>query len=115
LTERDTLHTLEIVMTLETSYPFTSRADVATDVPARYAKQLVSHLGRKVEFVSEGNTHTAAIGSSTAQIVIGDGVLTLLAAAQTESEMARIEHALGGHLERFGQRAELNVSWDRSA
>ena len=102
-------------MTSSTDYPFTSRADVTTDSPARYAKQLVSHLGRKVEFVTDGKTHTAIIGDSTARIVVGDRVLTLLAAARTEPELRRIEHALGSHLERFGQRAELIVSWDRSA
>ena len=102
-------------MTFITDYPLTSRADVTTDSAARYAKQLVSHLGRRVEFVTDGETHTATIGDSTARIAVGDGVLTLLAAARTEPELARIEHALGNHLERFGQRAELTVSWDRPA
>ena len=51
-------------MTLSTDHAFSSRADVATTAPARYAKQLLSHLGRKVEFVTEGNTHTATIGQS---------------------------------------------------
>jgi hypothetical protein len=102
-------------MTLSTDHAFSSRADVATTAPARYAKQLLSHLGRKVEFVTEGNTHTATIGQSTARIVVGDDVLTLLAAAQTEPELARIEHALGSHLERFGHRAELTVNWNRLA
>ena len=31
----------------------TARADVPTDAPERYAKQLVSHLGRKTEFTTE--------------------------------------------------------------
>ena len=93
----------------------TSRAHVATAAPARYAKQLVSHLGRKVEFVADGDTHTAVIGDAVARIVVGDGVLTLEASATSEAELARIEHALGDHLERFGQRAELVVVWERSA
>ncbi len=101
-------------MNPDTRYLLSSRADVATASPARYAKQLVSHLGRKVEFVTDGDTHTAAVGEGRAQIVVGDGVLTLLAAAQTESHLERLEHALGGHLERFGQRAELTVTWGRS-
>ena len=102
-------------MTPDTDHAFTSRADVATTAPARYAKQLLSHLGRKVEFLTDGNVHTATIGRSTAQIVVGDDVLTLLAVAQTEPELARVEQALGGHLERFGHRAELTVRWTRSA
>ena len=102
-------------MTLSTDHALSSRADVATTAPARFAKQLLSHLGPKVEFVTDGNTHTAIIGQSTARIVVGDGVLTLLAAAQTEPELARVEQALGGHLERFGHRAELTVRWTRPA
>ena len=43
----------------------TSRADVATDSPARYAKQLVSHLGRKVSFVEDDDGATATIGGTT--------------------------------------------------
>ncbi len=96
-----------------TQHPLTARADVPTDAPARYAKQLLSHLGRKIEFTTDGDTHTATIGESLAQIVVGDGTLTLVAAAQTEPDLARIQQALGDHLERFGQRAELRVHWDR--
>ena len=92
----------------------TSRAVVVTTAPARYAKQLVSHLGRKVDFVSDGDVHTAVIGDAVARIVVGDGVLTLEASAPQEEELARIEHALGSHLERFGQRAELVVEWERA-
>lgn len=33
-----------------------SRADVVTGVPGRYAKQLVSHLGRKVAFTGDATT-----------------------------------------------------------
>ena len=102
-------------MTLHARDALISRADVPTDAPARYAKQLLSHLGRKVDFVADGNTHTANLGGSTAQIVVGDGVLTLVAAAQAEPDLARIEHALGSHLERFGRRAELLVRWTRAA
>ena len=88
-----------------------SRADVATDAPARYAKQLLSHLGRKVSFTTEGDTHTAVIGEAAAQIVVGEGVLTLVATAPTEAEVDRLRQALGGHLERFGRRSELEVRW----
>ena len=39
--------------------PVASRADVATESPERYAKQLVSHLGRKIEFTVDGQATTA--------------------------------------------------------
>jgi uncharacterized protein len=89
----------------------TARADVATDTPERYAKQLVSHLGRKTEFTTEGATSTAPIAGGTGVIEIGDGVLTLLAEAPDGETLARVQDVLGRHLERFGQRNELTVVW----
>ena len=94
-----------------------SRADVATGAPARYAKQLISHLGRKVPFTGDATTApaTAVIGAATARIVAGEGVLTLEAAGDDEESVARVEHVLGSHLERFAQREALTVQWVRDA
>lgn len=92
-----------------------SRAVVVTDVPDRYAKQLVSHLGRKVEFVQAGDSWTAHVFGSVARIVVGEGVLVLEAEAPDTEGLARLEGALGNHLERFGQRRELTVTWQRSS
>ena len=100
---------------MTTSHLLSSRADVVTDVPARYAKQLVSHLGRKVEFVQDGSSWTAHVAGSVARITVGDGVLVLQAEAPDDEGLARLEGALGNHLERFGQRRELTVAWRRSA
>jgi hypothetical protein len=94
--------------------PITSRADVHTDAPARYAKQLVAHLGRKVDFAVDGTTSTAHFGTTTGQVVVGDGVLTLLASGSDPDGVTRVEHVLGSHLERFGQRNELTVRWNRT-
>ncbi|MGY1683230.1 DUF2218 domain-containing protein [Geodermatophilus sp. SYSU D01176] len=92
-----------------------SRADVATGAPARYAKQLISHLGRKVPFTGDATTApaTAVIGGATAGIVVGEGMLTLWAAGEDEESVARVEHVLGSHLERFAQREALSVRWIR--
>lgn len=95
------------------SAPLTSRAVVTTDTPDRYAKQLVAHLGRKVAFTTEGATSTATFGDTTGQVVVGDGVLTLVASGPDTDGVARVEHVLGSHLERFGQRNELTVRWTR--
>lgn len=93
----------------------TSRADVATDAPARYAKQLLSHLGRKVEFVEEPpTTWTAHVMGSVARVTVGNNVLVLQAEGPDEESVGRIEQALGNHLERFGQRRQLTVSWQRT-
>ena len=93
-----------------------SRADVATDAPGRYAKQLISHLGRKLPFAGDAITApaTAVIGGATAGIVVGEGVLTLEAAGADEESVSRVEQVLGSHLERFAQREALAVQWVRT-
>jgi hypothetical protein len=104
-------------MTLDsTNAPtITSRAEVSTDAAGRYAKQLVAHLGRKLDFTTEGATSSATIGDATGRVVVGDGVLTLIASGDDEEAVARVEHVLGSHLERFGQRNELTVTWTRAS
>jgi hypothetical protein len=91
----------------------TARADVPTDAPARYAKQLVSHLGRRVEWTTEGPVSTATIagGTGTGTVEVGDGVLILRARAADTVALERVQDVLGRHLERFGQRNELSVAW----
>jgi 3-hydroxyisobutyrate dehydrogenase-like beta-hydroxyacid dehydrogenase len=86
-------------------------AEVATEAPERYAKQLVSHLGRRLTWVTDGPTSRAVIGTGTGTVVVGTGVLTLRAEAPDAENLARIQHVLGSHLERFGQRNELTVTW----
>jgi uncharacterized protein len=94
--------------------PLGSRADVPTDAPARYAKQLVSHLGRKVPVTEDAEgTWTTVLDDARGRITVGDGVLGLRAEAPEEEALARVEHVLGSHLERFGTRAGLTVTWRR--
>jgi hypothetical protein len=94
----------------------TARADVPTATPARYAKQLVSHLGRKISFTAadDGTSWEAAFGSASARVAIGDGVLVLEAHATDEPTLTQVEHVLGSHLERFARRDPLTVTWQRS-
>jgi hypothetical protein len=92
-----------------------ARADVLTEAPARYAKQLVSHLGRRLTWTTDGGTSTAQIGEATGVVLVGEGVLTLMAEAHDEESLERVKHVLGSHLERFGQRNELTVTWTTEA
>ena len=89
----------------------TARAAVRTDAAERYAKQLVSHLGRKVEFTIDGPTSTGTIAGGTGVIQVGDGVIILLAEAPDAETLGRVQDVLGRHLERFGRRNELTVVW----
>ena len=94
----------------------TSHADVRTDAPARYAKQLVSHLGRKAPFTEQADgAWTVTVGDARGRIVIGDDVLSLHVEASDVETLNRLQHALGSHLERFGARAGLTVAWQRAA
>src|SRR3954468_22021341 len=89
----------------------TARAAVATEAPARYSTQLAPHLGRRVEFTTDGDTSTATFGEATGAVVVGEGGVVLRAEAPDAESLARVQHVLGSHLERFGQRNELTVTW----
>jgi uncharacterized protein len=94
--------------------PLGSRADVPTDAPARSAEQLVSHLGRRVSVTEDAEgTWTSVVGDARGRITVGDGVLGLRAEAAGEEGLTLVEHVLGSHLERFGARAGLTVTWHR--
>jgi hypothetical protein len=92
----------------------TSTAHVPTDAAPRYAKQLIAHLGRKVpvEDVGGGRRLAFEFGSGVVRAE-ADGVVLEATAADPET-LARVEDVLGRHLERFGQRNELTVTWRRS-
>jgi len=89
----------------------TARADVPTGTPDRYAKQLLAHLGQRVSWSTDGDSSTAPIAGGSGTVVTGDGILTLLAEAPDAETLARVQHVLGSHLERFGRRNELTVTW----
>jgi hypothetical protein len=92
-----------------------SSAEVTTDSPARYAKQLVSHLGRKVQVDETPDGSVLTFGSGRGVVTPGDGVLVLRAEAEGPERLAEVQDVLGRHLERFGQKAELVVSWSPAA
>jgi hypothetical protein len=91
----------------------TSRADVVTDRPARYAKQLVSHLGRHTPPVEEADGHRLTFGDGSCLVTAGEQTLVLLATAPDPESLARVEDVVGRHLIRFGEKDELSVDWAR--
>jgi len=94
----------------------TSTAVVHTDAALRYAKQLVAHLGHKVPVEDvDGNPNAQRL-----VFAYGSGVvrpeadrLVMEAAADDDESLARVEDVLTRHLERFGARRALGVSWQR--
>ena len=94
----------------------TARADVLTEAPARYAKQLVSHLGHKaqVEQVPDDpSAHRLKLSAGTGVIRAEQGRLVMRASAADAERLANVEGVLGRHLEKFGRRNELVVTWQR--
>ena len=97
-----------------------STAHVRTETPGRYAKQLLSHLGRKApsQTYPSGAAETAEITGGRLTFADGSGVLevvpgelTLHADADTADGLAHVQDVLGRHLVRFGSRDELVVDW----
>ena len=96
--------------------PLTSTAAVPTDAAARYAKQLLAHVGRKntiepIEGEPDGGLLIFPYGRGAVRPA-ADHLLLTASAADVES-LARVEDVLGRHLERFGTRRELVVTWSR--
>jgi hypothetical protein len=92
----------------------TSQAKVPTDAAPRYAKQLLSHLGRKTRVEPlgpepDGGRLMFAYGTGTVRPE-GDHLL-LVAEAADEESLRHVEDVLARHLERFGARRELVVTW----
>ena len=91
-----------------------STAVVVTDAPVRYAKQLLTHLGRKntVEPVDgEPDSGRLVFVDGTGTVRPQDGRLVLDADADDADGLAHVEDVLARHLERFGARRELAVAW----
>ncbi|MDN5797793.1 MAG: DUF2218 domain-containing protein [Intrasporangium sp.] len=90
-----------------------SRADVATGKPARYAKQLASHLGRKVpaEPTETGHRITIAGGVCELEVHEDTSLLVLLASAPDAESLTRVQDVVGRHLVGFGARDGLVVEW----
>lgn len=90
-----------------------SMGHVVTPRAARYGKQLVSHLGRKLG----GEWHEEGRGS----IVLRDGRAELSTTAEalliqvTGPDLDRLEDVVERHLVRFGEREELVVTWTRDS
>ena len=94
----------------------TSVAVVTAEASARYAKQLLSHVGRKasvqpLEGVPEGGQLVFPYGIGTIRPEM-DRLVLHASAADLES-LARVEDVLGRHLVRFGARQGLTVTWQR--
>jgi len=90
----------------------TATATVATATPGRYAKQLVSHLGRRCEVREEADGIRLVLpAGGDCLLTSTDDALVMAATAPTQESLDQVTDVVGRHLERFGQRNELAVTW----
>ncbi len=93
-----------------------STAVVTTEVPERYAKQLLSHLGRKAEVETidgEAGGGRLVFAYGTGTVRPENNQLVLEAVAADADSLAHVEDVLARHLEKFGAKRELVVNWER--
>ena len=91
----------------------TATAVVSTEAPARYVKQLASHLGRRAEIREEADGTRIVLGDSSCLLQSRPSSLEMSATADSAEALERVMDVVGRHLERFGQRNELHVDWTR--
>jgi uncharacterized protein len=90
----------------------TSTARVATDRGERYRKQLASHFGNRIE-IAESPASTVlkwGFGGTTTLTVEADA-LVMIAEAEDSQTLDRVKDVTGRHLERFGEKDGLVVTW----
>jgi hypothetical protein len=88
-----------------------STADVSAAKPAAYMRQLCKHFGHKTEASFGDSSGEIRFDFGHCALHAGDGVLTLRVTAQGSENLERMERVIGSHLERFGRRDGLSVSW----
>jgi uncharacterized protein len=91
----------------------TASASVATATPERYAKQLASHLGRRCGVQEEADGTRLVFDGGDCLLRPQDEALDLYVSAVDAAQLDRLTGVVGSHLERFGQRNELQVAWTR--
>ena len=96
-----------------------SVARVATDRPARYGKQLASHMSHKITTSWDPGTAVgelvfdrSGVTTGVVDLSVEDGAL-VLTLRTTEDSLERLEYVAGIHLARFGVDDQLAVSWVR--
>jgi uncharacterized protein len=89
----------------------TTSAEVTTDKPVAYMRQLCKHFGHKTEASYNDDSGYIQFDFGRCELHARDGQLELVVSAADEEDHGRMERVIGSHLERFGRRDELSVDW----
>lgn len=93
----------------------TIHGSMATDRPGRYAKQLASHWANRGPVTDDDGA--TVMRWTTGQVIVMrpvDGALKVEVSVPDDADIDRFAQVVKEHLERFGQRDELNVVWSAS-
>jgi hypothetical protein len=95
---------------------FLSTAHLETDRPDRYIKQLVSHLGHKIDanVGDDGVGHVRMPSGAACTLTADVTGIAMHAQAPDEAELRRVEDVVGRHLLRFTKGEQLSRDWARA-
>lgn len=91
----------------------TRTGSMATDRPERYAKQLTSHWAKRGPSSEEDGA--TVMRWETGQVIVlrpVEAALEVEVSVPDDGDADRFAQVVKDHLERFGQRDELDVVWD---
>ena len=89
----------------------TSSANVAIERPARYAKQVASHLGHKITVTEiEGGYHFQT-ETAKADVLPGATHLVINCSAQDQESLERIQFVLQKHIVKFAGDLNPEFVW----
>jgi uncharacterized protein len=92
----------------------TSHAEVATEKPVPYMRQLCKHFGHRTDSSFGDNSGHIQFEFGRCELQARDGTLALEVSAPDRESHERMERVVGSHLERFGRRDGLTVEWIRA-
>ncbi|WP_225636625.1 DUF2218 domain-containing protein [Streptomyces solaniscabiei] len=97
------------------AHNITSSATVHIERPARWARQLVSHLSRRHggEWTPERNEGWIDLKDGSATVGVVGEVLSLSVTASA-NDIELMEQVVGGHLLRFAGALKPEIRWNRS-
>ena len=88
-----------------------ARATVATEDPARLARQMGRHFGHKVRVETDGNEVRVWIPAGEFSLRPEGRRLHVEAAAEDAAGLRRTQDVAADHLIRFGRAEAIEVAW----
>ena len=91
----------------------TARLD--SERPQRYVKQIVSHLGNRLEteLIDAEHGRVSVPGGGSCMLTVNGSAIELSATAADAESMARIQDVVARHLLRFTRASGLTVDWNQ--